>query len=125
MSCRFSRGIDRFRNRRRSFATPENCRRFVTSMKTTQEELTEAVDRQTPFPAKSRETLSRRDFLAASAAVGASLVPGALSAAPSGKQTFTILHTNDIHSNLIGLGPASDYTPFKLNDDRTRGGLAR
>ncbi len=40
-------------------------------------------------------------------------------------RTFTILHTNDLHSNLIGLGPASDYTPHSLDDDRTRGGFAR
>ncbi|NJL50455.1 MAG: bifunctional metallophosphatase/5'-nucleotidase [Blastochloris sp.] len=45
--------------------------------------------------------------------------------ASTGKQTFTILHTNDLHSNLIGLSPASDYTPFTLNDDETRGGFAR
>ena len=41
------------------------------------------------------------------------------------KKTFTILHTNDMHSNFIGMGPASDYTPFKPNDDQTRGGYAR
>jgi 5'-nucleotidase / UDP-sugar diphosphatase len=41
------------------------------------------------------------------------------------KKTFTILHTNDMHSALIGMGPASDYTPFTLNDDLTRGGYAR
>jgi 5'-nucleotidase len=41
------------------------------------------------------------------------------------KKTFTILHTNDMHSSLIGMGPASDYTPFTLNDDTTRGGYAR
>lgn len=41
------------------------------------------------------------------------------------KQTFTILHTNDMHSAFIGMGPASDYTPFTLNDDSTRGGYAR
>jgi len=40
-------------------------------------------------------------------------------------KTFTILHTNDLHSAFIGLGPASDYTPFTLNDDATRGGYAR
>jgi 5'-nucleotidase / UDP-sugar diphosphatase len=40
-------------------------------------------------------------------------------------KTFTILHTNDIHSSFIGMGPASDYTPFTLNDDTTRGGFAR
>jgi 5'-nucleotidase / UDP-sugar diphosphatase len=41
------------------------------------------------------------------------------------KKTFTILHTNDLHSSLIGTGPAADYTPFKLNDDAIRGGYAR
>lgn len=40
-------------------------------------------------------------------------------------KTFTILHTNDMHSAFIGMGPASDYTPFTLNDDTTRGGFAR
>jgi 5'-nucleotidase / UDP-sugar diphosphatase len=40
-------------------------------------------------------------------------------------KTFTILHTNDMHSAFIGMGPASDYNPLKLNDDRTRGGFAR
>jgi 5'-nucleotidase / UDP-sugar diphosphatase len=41
------------------------------------------------------------------------------------KRTFTVLHTNDLHSAFIGLGPAADYTPFILNDDDTRGGYAR
>jgi TAT (twin-arginine translocation) pathway signal sequence/Calcineurin-like phosphoesterase len=69
---------------------------------------------------------SRREFLATAGAVGATmLLPGCMSRAPAGKTTFTILHTNDLHSNLIGMGPASDYTPFTLNDDRTRGGFAR
>ncbi len=45
--------------------------------------------------------------------------------AADGKKTFTILHTNDLHSSFIGMGPAADYTPFKLNDDTTRGGYAR
>ena len=40
-------------------------------------------------------------------------------------KTFTILHTNDIHSNLIGVGPASEYTPETVNDDRTIGGIER
>jgi 5'-nucleotidase len=75
------------------------------------------------------ETLSRREFLGVSAASGtAILMPGALSAAAEDKmmkKTFTILHTNDMHSSLIGMGPAADYTPFTLNDDKTRGGYAR
>jgi 5'-nucleotidase len=72
------------------------------------------------------ESLSRREFLAGSAAATASLlVAGEPATAADGKKTFTILHTNDLHSNLIGLGPASDYSPFTLNDDKTRGGFAR
>ena len=74
----------------------------------------------------SRKTLSRREFLVGSATVGVTmLLPGGLSAAVDGKKTFTILHTNDMHSAFIGLGPAADYTPFTLNDDMTRGGYAR
>ena len=53
------------------------------------------------------------------------LLPGCPSAAADGKKTFTILHTNDMHSSFIGMGPAADYTPFTLNDDATRGGYAR
>jgi hypothetical protein len=72
------------------------------------------------------KSLSRREFLASSAAVGATLcLPGTLSAAPTGQQTFTILRTNDRHSAFIDMGPAADYTPFTLNDDTTRGGYAR
>ncbi len=72
------------------------------------------------------KTLSRREFIAASAAVGATLcLPGTLSATVAGKRTFTILHTNDLHSNLIGMAPATDYTPFELKNDTTQGGYAR
>jgi 5'-nucleotidase / UDP-sugar diphosphatase len=51
--------------------------------------------------------------------------PGTPIASADGKKTFTILHTNDMHSSFIGMGPAADYTPFTLNDDATRGGYAR
>jgi 5'-nucleotidase / UDP-sugar diphosphatase len=94
--------------------------------KTTHEELVAVADGKKTFTLISGRTLSRREFMAISAAAGATiLLPGALSAALDGKKTFTILHTNDMHSNLIGLGPASDYSPFTLNDDKTRGGYAR
>jgi 5'-nucleotidase len=36
-----------------------------------------------------------------------------------------VLHTNDMHSHLMGSGPERDYTPASLGDDTTRGGLAR
>ena len=45
--------------------------------------------------------------------------------APKQTRTFTILNTNDIHSNLIGVGPASEYSPSTLNDDSTIGGIER
>jgi 5'-nucleotidase len=69
---------------------------------------------------------TRREILSSSAAAAATALLGVEQAtAAGGKKTFTILHTNDLHSNLIGMAPASDYTPFTLNDDATRGGFAR
>ncbi len=73
----------------------------------------------------SIEVLPRREFLAGSLAAGATGVLPASLAAADGRKTFTILHTNDMHSAFIGMGPGADYTPFKLNDDATRGGYAR
>ena len=43
----------------------------------------------------------------------------------SGRTTFTILHTNDMHSNLVGVSPSSDYDPSTCGNDSTRGGFAR
>ncbi len=74
----------------------------------------------------THEALTRREFLTGATAIGATLMlPGELAAAAEGKKTFTILHTNDMHASFIGMGPASDYTPFTLNNDTTRGGYAR
>jgi 5'-nucleotidase/UDP-sugar diphosphatase len=76
----------------------------------------------------NHQTPSRRKFMAASAAAGATILSGKLSLAAemkNMKKTFTVLHTNDMHSAFIGMGPASDYTPFTLNDDKTRGGYSR
>jgi 5'-nucleotidase len=39
--------------------------------------------------------------------------------------SLVILHTNDLHSHLMGDGPEADYTPATPNDDTTQGGLAR
>ena len=41
------------------------------------------------------------------------------------EKKITILHTNDLHSRLIGYAPESAYTPLKVNDDKTVGGFAR
>ena len=95
-------------------------------MKTTLEKPTVAADGNATFAALSREPLMRRDFLTGAAAIGATFVlPRELAAAATGKKTFTILHTNDMHASFIGMGPASDYTPFTLNDDTTRGCVFR
>ena len=49
----------------------------------------------------SRETLSRRELLAGSVAASAMVVlRGQPATAADGKKTFTILHTNDLHSNF-------------------------
>lgn len=73
-----------------------------------------------------REASSRRDLLLGAAAAGATaLLPGSLFATETSRKSFTILHTNDMHSAFVGMGPAADYSPFKLNDDTTRGGYAR
>jgi 5'-nucleotidase/UDP-sugar diphosphatase len=70
--------------------------------------------------------LSRRLVLSGSVSAGAALMtPRCACAAPSGITRFTILHTNDLHSNLIGVSPARDYSPATLNDDATRGGFER
>ncbi|MBN1531169.1 MAG: bifunctional metallophosphatase/5'-nucleotidase [Spirochaetes bacterium] len=37
---------------------------------------------------------------------------------------FTIIHSNDMHSHLLGFAPNIDYTP-QPGDDATRGGFAR
>ena len=41
------------------------------------------------------------------------------------KKRITILHTNDLHSRLMGYAPESAYSPLTLNDDKTSGGFAR
>ncbi len=95
-------------------------------MKVRDKEPAVAADGKKTFTRMSRDSITRRQFLAVSAAVGVTiLLPGGLFAAVNGKKTFTILHTNDMHTSFIGMGPAADYTPFTLNDDTTRGGYAR
>jgi 5'-nucleotidase len=41
------------------------------------------------------------------------------------ERKITILHTNDLHSRLIGYAPESAYSPLTVNDDKTVGGFAR
>ena len=69
-------------------------------------------------------SISRRAFEVGAVAAALSLT-GGLAAAPAGRRSFTILHTNDLHSNFIGMAPASDYSPFTPGNDETRGGFAR
>ncbi len=48
-----------------------------------------------------------------------------LQVAGQGAKKITILHTNDLHSRLIGYAPESAYSPLTVNDDKTVGGFAR
>jgi 5'-nucleotidase len=50
------------------------------------------------------------------------LVP---SPARPAEKALTIVHTNDLHSHLLGHSPNRDYTPDRLGDDETLGGWAR
>jgi 5'-nucleotidase/UDP-sugar diphosphatase len=96
-------------------------------MKTIHIESTAVVDEVDPVVTMAvANTNTRREFLTGAAAIGVTLLqPGFAAAAPAGAKSFTILHTNDMHASFIGMGPSADYTPFKLNDDSTRGGYAR
>ncbi|HKO91724.1 MAG TPA: bifunctional UDP-sugar hydrolase/5'-nucleotidase [Polyangiaceae bacterium] len=40
-------------------------------------------------------------------------------------QELLILHSNDMHSHLMGYAPERDYTPATTGDDATLGGMAR
>jgi 5'-nucleotidase / UDP-sugar diphosphatase len=42
-----------------------------------------------------------------------------------GKRRVVLLHTNDLHTHLNGLGPLADFTPDEPDGDTTVGGLAR
>jgi len=48
-----------------------------------------------------------------------------ISSAAAATGTVTILHTNDMHSHLLGFGPNGEYTPSVTGDDATVGGIAR
>ncbi|GIZ13589.1 bifunctional UDP-sugar hydrolase/5'-nucleotidase [Pseudomonas sp. NCCP-436] len=41
------------------------------------------------------------------------------------ERSFTILHTNDWQSRLLGFGPNNEYSPASTDDDDTVGGIAR
>lgn len=41
------------------------------------------------------------------------------------ERSFTILHSNDWQSRLLGFGPNNEYTPASVGDDDTVGGVAR
>jgi 5'-nucleotidase / UDP-sugar diphosphatase len=71
--------------------------------------------------------LTRREFLRRTAAttIAIAAFEPFEAFAKGGRQVFTILHTNDMHSNVIGVGPSVDYTPITLGDDATRGGYSR
>ena len=44
---------------------------------------------------------------------------------PATAADITIIHTNDMHSQLLGFAPNIDYTPRRVGNDATIGGWAR
>jgi 5'-nucleotidase len=38
---------------------------------------------------------------------------------------ISILHTRDIHSHVVGVGPLRDCSPLDVGSDGTKGGNAR
>jgi 5'-nucleotidase/UDP-sugar diphosphatase len=47
------------------------------------------------------------------------------SSAIAEEKSLTIIHTNDLHSHLLGHSPNKDYSPGELGNDQTLGGWAR
>ena len=43
----------------------------------------------------------------------------------AGQKEITIIHTNDLHSHILGFSPNLDYRPDMTGGDETKGGLAR
>jgi 5'-nucleotidase / UDP-sugar diphosphatase len=43
----------------------------------------------------------------------------------AGEKEITIIHTNDLHSHILGFSPNLDYRPDMIGGDETKGGLAR
>ena len=69
-----------------------------------------------------RGIASRSGVLAILAVAAFLFSPGGTAMA----QSLTIMHTNDMHSHLLGYGPNGEYTPLNTADnDPTLGGLAR
>jgi len=76
----------------------------------------------------SKFILGRRRFMKTVVAVGLQVAVADAVSYPvnaRGKQRFSILHTNDMHSNFVGVGPLNDYDPATINNDSTIGGYSR
>lgn len=43
----------------------------------------------------------------------------------AGEKEITVIHTNDLHSHILGFSPIIDYRPDITGGDATKGGLAR
>lgn len=53
------------------------------------------------------------------------LIVASAPASAAAATNLTILHTNDLHSHLLGFSPNIDFTPNRVGDDETVGGWAR
>jgi 5'-nucleotidase len=52
-------------------------------------------------------------------------IPVFLTISAQAEKKIIILHTNDLHSRMMGYAPESAYSPLTINDDKTVGGFAR
>jgi 5'-nucleotidase len=52
-------------------------------------------------------------------------IPVFLTILAQAEKKIIILHTNDLHSRMMGYAPESAYSPLTINDDKTVGGFAR
>ncbi|MBN1882956.1 MAG: bifunctional metallophosphatase/5'-nucleotidase [Deltaproteobacteria bacterium] len=57
--------------------------------------------------------------------IGMMMIVSMTAFALGAEKSLTIIHTNDIHSQLMGLSPNCDYSPNGLLDDDTVGGFSR
>jgi len=76
----------------------------------------------------SKIVTDRRKFLKIITVLGASAAASPFISFPVNalqRKRFSILHTNDMHSNFVGVGPLNDYDPMTLHNDSTIGGYSR
>jgi 5'-nucleotidase / UDP-sugar diphosphatase len=97
----------------------ETARRLLWSLSKSTETTMKTIERS-----RKQRLLIWAWAIAAGVAIEALGCGGGEPAAPT-PQKLVILHTNDLHSHLMGASPEADYSPATVGDDSTTGGMAR